>query len=137
MSVSITIQYDGELRCEAVHGPSGTVLQTDAPRDNQGRGEAFSPTDLVGTALGTCMATTMALVARRHGVELRGTRVTVRKEMSAEPPRRIARLVVEIQVPLPSSHELREQLETAAHTCPVQRSLHPDMATPTTFVWQD
>ncbi|MBS0659396.1 MAG: OsmC family protein [Verrucomicrobia bacterium] len=136
MSVSISIGYLGELRCEAVHGPSGNVLQTDAPRDNHGKGEAFSPTDLVATALGTCMATTMALVARQHGVELAGTKVTVRKEMSAEPPRRIARLVADVTVPLPAAHELRERLEHAAHACPVARSLHPDTALPVTFVWQ-
>ena len=92
--------YLGELNCELTHGPSGQVISTDAPVDNQGRGQAFSPTDLVGAALGTCMATTMAIVARRKGVELDGTTVEVGKEMSGDAPRRISRLTVRIVVPL-------------------------------------
>ncbi len=136
MSVSISIEYGGELRCEAIHGPSKTSLLTDAPIDNQGKGASFSPTDLVATALGTCMATTMAIVAQRHGVDLRGARVSVVKEMTSEPPRRIAKLTTEIHLPLPATHELRDKLEHAAHTCPVERSLHPDVAVPVTFFWQ-
>ena len=99
--VEITGRYQGNLHCSVRHGPSGSVLQTDAPRDNQGQGEAFSPTDLVATALGTCIATTMAIAARKHGVELRGLSFTVRKEMAPDLPRRIGRLVTEVRVPLP------------------------------------
>lgn len=135
MGVSISIDYHGQLHCEAVHGPSHSTLQTDAPTDNQGKGEAFSPTDLVATALGTCMATTMALLAQRHGIELKGTRVSVVKEMTSEPPRRIARLVADVRIPLPPDHALREQLEHAANHCPVARSLHPDTGLPITFIW--
>lgn len=135
MSVSITIGYQGELHCEATHEPSGNQLQTDAPRDNHGRGESFSPTDLVATALGTCMATSMALLGQRNGLELKGTRVSVVKEMTTEPPRRIARLTSEVHLPLPPDHALRQELEAAAHGCPVLRSLHPDTALPVKFVW--
>ena len=90
--VQINVTYQGGLRCQAVHGPSGTTLVTDAPVDNHGKGESFSPTDLVATALGACIPTVMGIVAEREKIDLTGMRVTVQKEMSAEPPRRIARL---------------------------------------------
>src|SRR5438477_12207070 len=89
MGVKITGEYQGELHCSARHEPSGNALVTDAPKDNQGRGEAFSPTDLLATAFGSCIATTMAIVARKHGVELNGLRFEVTKEMSSDAPRRI------------------------------------------------
>ena len=91
--VSIDVTYDGELRCSAVHGPSGMTLFTDAPVDNQGKGAAFSPTDLVATALATCMATTMGIAARKHALGIDGTRIHIEKHMTSSPPRRIARLV--------------------------------------------
>jgi putative redox protein len=97
--VTITGEYQGDLHCTARHEPSGNTLGTDAPRDNQGRGEAFSPTDLVATAFATCAATTMAIAARKHGVELDGFRYRVTKEMSADAPRRIARLVLDVWLP--------------------------------------
>ncbi len=134
MSVQIDIAYEGELRCRATHGPSGTVLVTDAPVDNQGKGESFSPTDLVATALGSCMLTVMGIFAQRHAFDLTGTSVTVRKEMTP-PPRKIARLACEIRVPLEEAHPLREALERAALTCPVHQSLHPDVEKPVLFVW--
>jgi uncharacterized OsmC-like protein len=84
--VTITGEYQGDLHCSAAHGPSGKVLETDAPRDNQGRGEAFSPTDLVATGFATCIATTMAIAARKHGVEIGGIRYEVTKEMSSDAP---------------------------------------------------
>ena len=93
--VKITIDYEGDLHCAATHVPSATRLATDATVDNEGRGESFSPTDLVATALGSCMATTMAIVARRKGVELAGTKVEVDKEMTAQPGRVIAAGAVE------------------------------------------
>jgi uncharacterized OsmC-like protein len=136
MSVHISTTYLGGLRCESTHGPSQRMLLTDAPVDNMGKGEAFSPTDLVATALGTCMATTMGIFAQRHGIDLRGMKVLVEKEMSKEPPRRIAQLTVELRMPLPATHPQREALERAAMTCPVHRSLHPDVALPVKFVWQ-
>ena len=133
--VEIEIAYEGRLRCRAVHGPSGAVLATDAPKDNMGQGESFSPTDLVATALGTCMLTIMGIVAQRHGIDLEGTTVTVGKEMVATPTRRIGRLTVDIRVPRAVSPEQQLLLENAAHTCPVHKSLHPDIETPVTFHW--
>ncbi len=133
--VQISIDYTGQLHCSARHGPSGTTLSTDAPLDNQGKGEAFSPTDLVATALGTCIATTMAIVAERHGVELKGMTVQVTKEM-ANDPRRIGRLTSEVRIPLPADHPNRELLEKTALGCPVHRSLAAGMERPTEFFWQ-
>ena len=133
--VEITVDYEGDLHCRAVHGPSGDVMATDAPVDNHGRGEAFSPTDLVGTALGTCMLTVMGIAAQKKGVELKGATARVQKEMSKEPPRRVAHLVVEIVVPLPEDHAERAFLEGAANGCPVHHSLHPDVVVDTTYRW--
>jgi putative redox protein len=133
--VRIQINYEGDLHCSATHGPSGKSLETDAPVDNQGRGESFSPTDLVATALGTCMATLMGIVARRHELDLTGLAVEVTKEMSADTPRRIARLATTMRVPLPPDHPQRVLLENAALTCPVHHSLHPDVAKPVDFQW--
>ena len=137
MSVHISTTYLGGLRCEATHGPSQSKQLTDAPVDNMGKGESFSPTDLVATALGTCMATTMGIYAQRQEIDLGSVTVAVEKEMTKEPPRRIAQLTVELRVPLASAHPHREALECAALTCPVARSLHPDVALPVRFVWQD
>jgi putative redox protein len=136
--VEIQIRYEGRLHCTATHVPSGAVLSTDAPRDNMGRGEAFSPTDLLATALGSCMITVMGIAARKHNIELAGTRVIVRKEMINAPIRRIGRLSVEIIVPPIAGlrAEQRIALENAAHTCPVHRSLHPDVQTPILFKWE-
>jgi len=137
MSVQIEIVYQGELRCAATHGPSQQQLFTDAPADNHGRGESFSPTDLVATALGTCMLTIMGIFAERHSIDLKGTAVSVQKEMTNVPVRRIARLTTEIRVPLASTHPHREAIERAALTCPVHQSLHPDVERPVRFVWTD
>ena len=133
--VQISINYTGNLHCDAKHGPSGSVIATDAPADNQGKGEAFSPTDLVATALGTCIATTMAIVAERHQVELKGMTVQVAKEMVSD-PRRIGRLTTEVHVPLPADHPQRALLEKTALGCPVHRSLAAEMERPTTFFWE-
>ncbi len=137
MSVEIEIGYRGELQCEAQHGPSGSRLVTDAPMDNGGRGAAFSPTDLVATALGTCMLTIMGKVAERHGWDLCGTRVRVVKEMVAAPVRRIGALRTTITLPagLRLSDDDRRRLEAAAHTCPVKQSLHPGVQLPVEFVY--
>jgi len=133
--VQIEIAYRGELRCEATHGPSRATLLTDAPLDNHGKGESFSPTDLVATALGACMLTIMGIVAQRHGIDLKGTRVTVEKHMVADPVRRIGRLPVRIEVPVAVTPEQKKLLETAALTCPVHKSLHPDIDKPVEFVF--
>lgn len=131
--VKITGEYQGELHCTARHEPSGNLLVTDAPKDNQGRGEAFSPTDLVATAFGTCVATTMAIAARKHGVELTGFRYEVTKEMSADAPRRISRLTLNVWLPANVNQVGREILERAAHGCPVHRSLAPEVEKLITF----
>jgi uncharacterized OsmC-like protein len=133
--IQIDIDYLGGLRCEATHGPSQNKLITDAPVDNHGQGESFSPTDLVATALGVCMATVMGIFAERHGIDLRGMKVIVRKEMTQVPVRRIARLMTEIAMPLPATHPQRAALERAALTCPVHQSLLAEMEKPVTFVW--
>jgi putative redox protein len=133
--VAIQIEYQGELHCKAVHGPSATELNTDAPKDNQGRGESFSPTDLVATALGTCMLTIMGIMARTLNIDIAGTTATVEKEMTDAPPRMIKRLSVKIHVPHALSPEDQQKLERAAYTCPVHKSLHPDVQTPIAFTW--
>lgn len=133
--VKIGIEYGGDLHCTATHGPSGRCLETDAPVDNHGRGESFSPTDLVATALGGCMATVMGIYAARHEIDLRGMRVEVSKEMTATPPRRIARLTTEIWFPAGVSKN--EILERTALTCPVHQSLHPEVEKPVTFHYAD
>jgi uncharacterized OsmC-like protein len=133
--VSLTSTYEGGLRCRAVHGPSGTALVTDAPTDNHGKGESFSPTDLVATALGACMMTVMGIVAERHGVDLTGMTAETEKVMTAQPPRRIASLRTRLVIPLPADHPHRERLETAARACPVHASLHPEIDAAIEFVW--
>jgi len=133
--VAIQFEYQGDLHCKAVHGPSGTELTTDAPKDNQGRGESFSPTDLVATALGTCMLTIMGIMARTLNIDIAGTTATVEKEMTASMPRRIESLAVKIRIPQSLSPENQQKLERAAHTCPVHKSLHPDIQTPIEFTW--
>lgn len=133
--VTIDIEYQGDLHCEAVHQPSGTHLTTDAPKDNMGKGESFSPTDLVATALGTCMMTLMGIAARQLNVDLTGTHVTVQKEMVATPMRRIGKLGVKITVPAKLTSEQKQKLERAALTCPVHKSLHPEVQLPVEFVW--
>lgn len=135
--VKITGEYQGDLHCVATHGPSGTTLVTDAPKDNQGRGESFSPTDLVATALATCIATTMALAARRNEIELTGLRYEVTKEMSTDAPRRIVRLATTIWLPLARTEALARVLEHAAHHCPVHQSLHPTVDKPIVFHWME
>lgn len=115
--------YTGQLRCLASHGPSGTILETDAPTDNQGKGERFSPTDLVATALSTCMLTIMGIVADRHGWSLEGASARVEKTMTSAPPRRIAQLTVWVELPAGLDAQQRALLQRAAETCPVKLSL--------------
>ena len=129
-------RYLGDLRCEATHGPSGAKIVTDAPADNMGRGEMFSPTDLVGTALGTCILTTMAIVGARRGIDLSSATFRVEKHMATDPVRRIGRLPVTIRLPASLDAESRTILERAAYTCPVHKSLHPDVAAPISFVYE-
>jgi uncharacterized OsmC-like protein len=135
--VKLSAVYEGDLHTVATHGPSGRTLETDAPVDNQGRGETFSPTDLVAAALGSCMLTIMGMAARRLGLELKGARVEVTKEMTPQPPRRIEKLITEIWIPLPRSADPTGQLERAALTCPVHRSLLAEIEKPVVFHWQE
>jgi len=126
--MTASILYEGNLRCQAIHLQSNSRIETDAPTDNQGKGERFSPTDLVCTALGTCMVTTMALKARDMGIELRGTTVHFKKHMQRD-PRRIARIDVELQFPADLKLDEKDRLilqRTGDH-CPVVKSLHPDI----------
>lgn len=135
---TVQTTYLGELRTEAVHLQSGTTIITDAPTDNNGKGEAFSPTDLVAAALGSCMMTIMGIVARRDEIDLKGSQMEITKGMSAEPPRKIAK--VEVKLSMLTGTELNDaekaKLERAAHTCPVALSLHPDIEQAITFEWK-
>jgi uncharacterized OsmC-like protein len=121
---TLTSVYKGDLRTESVHTRSGNVVITDAPVDNNGKGEAFSPTDLVCTALSTCMLTTMAIWAEREGIDLKGMQVEVIKIMAAN-PRKIAEIQVKLSKPnLVASPTQKDRLKEIAHTCPVALSLH-------------
>ena len=133
--VTMRFEYEGNLHCRAIHGPSGAEIGTDAPTDNQGRGESFSPTDLVATALGTCMLTVMGIAARTLSLDVAGATAEVAKEMTASAPRRIASLAVTIRVPQAISPENQQKLERAVHSCPVHKSLHPDIEMPIAFAW--
>ena len=130
-------RYGGQLRCHSEHGPSGSTLDTDAPTDNQGKGERFSPTDLVVVALGTCMVTTMGIKARSMDIALDNTRVEVTKIMVSD-PRRIGKIIVKVFFPagITDDTRTRELLERTARTCPVERSLHPDIELDMQFIWQ-
>lgn len=125
--VEIDLEYEGDLHCRLRHGPSGAEIVTDAPVDNHGKGEAFSPTDLLAASLGACVMTTMAIFARRKEVDLKGGRAHVTKEMILEPQRRVARLTVVVDLPVSVPVHLRPALLNAAHTCPVERSLRPEV----------
>ena len=131
-----SIIYNGELRTTATHVRSGTVINTDAPVDNNGKGERFSPTDLVATALGSCMLTVMGIKARDKGWNIDGTTVSVEKIMGTE-PRRITG--INIRFDFPAGHGLegkdRKILENTAYTCPVAESVHPDIKQGVTFNW--
>jgi len=130
------IIYKGVLRTEAKHLQSSIIIETDAPTDNQGKGERFSPTDLLATSLGTCMITTMGIKARNMNVDLTDTKISVQKIMKAD-PRRVAK--VEVIFDFPSSLKIDDKqkqiLENTAHTCPVAISIHPDLEVKTVFNW--
>lgn len=136
MGVTIRFHYDGELRCRAEHEPSSTEFTTDAPVDNQGRGESFSPTDLVATALGTCMLTTMGIAARARGFDLPGATATITKDMVADPKRRIASLRGAIRIPGNFDEGQKRLLQAAAESCPVSQSLSPRVAVQVELIWE-
>jgi hypothetical protein len=134
---TVKTNYLGDLRTESIHLQSGTKLITDAPTDNLGKGEAFSPTDLLATATGTCILTTMAIVAQRDGIELSESEVEVTKIMAQSPPRRVARLEINLKMKsnIVLSPEQIIKLENTAHNCPVSLSIHPDVAQVLVFEW--
>jgi uncharacterized OsmC-like protein len=134
--VEMNIVYVGEKHCELTHGPSKSVIETDAPKDNHGRGERFSPTDLMGASLASCALTTMAIKAEKDGVKIDGARARVEKHMQSD-PRRIASLPLEITMPpgIPTSY--RAKIKEFAETCPVKLSLHPSVETPVRIVYPD
>ena len=133
--VNMRIVYEGQLGCALTHEPSGSVIRTDAPKDNMGRGEAFSPTDLVAAALGSCMLTVMGIVAERHHIDLKGTTVLVSKEMISAPERRIGKISVIFRMAPGIPQDKRAMLEAAAQSCPVKKSLHADVQTTIQFNW--
>jgi len=135
--VKIEIEHTGCLHSEALHTESGTRIHTDAPSDNGGKGESFSPTDLLATALGTCMTTTMDLYAKKNGFSIDGAKAVVLKHMVSQPSRRVGRLDVVVDMPLSSSHPEREALEKVALNCPVAKSLSPEIQIPVSFSWRD
>ncbi|GAB3525726.1 OsmC family protein [Pontibacter brevis] len=131
---TISSTYKGGLRTTAQHLASGNTIITDAPVDNNGKGEAFSPTDLVAAALGSCMMTIMGIVANRINIDIDGIEIETTKIMAAE-PRRIAEVVLNFKMPAGKSYSDKEKamLENAARTCPVALSLHPDIKQTVTF----
>ena len=126
--MTATIIYEGNLRCNATHLQSGTMIETDAPTDNRGKGERFSPTDLVCAALAACMITTMAMKATDMGIELKGTSIDIKKHMASD-PRRIAK--IDVTLTFSPSLSLDEKdliiLKRTGEHCPVIKSLHPDV----------
>lgn len=133
--VEINMTYEGDLRVRVIHGPSGTELTTDAPKDNFGKGESFSPTDLAATALGSCIATVMGITAKRKDIDLIGMTIKVEKEMVNKPARRVGSLTIDVNIPKPVDLKDRKLLENVAATCPVHKSLHPDVKVTTRFSW--
>lgn len=132
--VRTSARYLGDLKCVATHEQSTRTLITAAPVDNQGDGSSFSPTDLTGVSLGTCMLTTMAMAAKRDGIDLGDAQIQVEKQMTATPPRRIARLNCTLVMPAHLGEEAVAKLRRAAEACPVHRSLHPDLQVELTIV---
>lgn len=128
------VLHVGDLHTECIH-ESGAKIETDAPKDNMGKGEAFSPTDLFAVSLGSCMVTLMAIHSRKLGIELKGTTAEVEKEMQTIGARRIGRLIIRIRSPILPNPLAREKLEKAALDCPVRLSLHPDIKVEVDFVW--
>jgi uncharacterized OsmC-like protein len=136
MNMTATVVYQGHLRCECTHLQSGTVIETDAPTDNRGKGERFSPTDTVCVALATCIITTMGIKANDMNIDLTGTAIEVTKHMVAD-PRRIGQ--IDVTLNFPSTLQLEEKdrviLQRTGDTCPVAKSLHPDLKMNIIYNW--
>src|ERR1700733_1516286 len=135
--MTATIIYKGELRTHATHNQSGTIIETDAPTDNRGKGERFSPTDLLCVSLGTCVITTMGIKATDMGIDLSGATLQVQKHMLAD-PRRVGN--IEISITFPATLKLDEKdkviLQRVGDNCPVQKSIHPDIDTKVVYLWE-
>lgn len=131
----IYITYEGDLSTRCVHSDNHAEILTDAPKDVQGQGRVFSPTDLFAASLGSCMLTLMGMSAKRLNLDLKGTRCTVDKELTKAPPRKIAKLRVVIACPQDFPEETRAKLIQAAETCPVHKSLHPDIILDVVYQW--
>ena len=129
------INYLGQLHTRCTHPESGAVIETDAPKDNQGLGEAFSPTDLFAVSLGSCMITVMGIAAKCMGVELTDLNATVEKEMVTSPVRRVGKIAVHMVCATAFESGIQKKLERAALSCPVHHSLHPDIDLEITFAW--
>lgn len=134
MAVTTKITYTGDLRTRAVHLQSSEELITDAPKDNNGLGQAFSPTDLVATGVGSCMLTVMGIKARDLGVKLEGSEVAITKIM-ASGPRRISALKIQVSLPKNVEDKDRIILERTANTCPVIESIHPEITKEISYLW--
>lgn len=135
--VEINVLYEGDLHCKATHKPSGVAIETDAPVDNHGKGESFSPTDLLATSLGVCNLTTMEIIMRNEGINLRGSKIRIEKHMSNNLPRRVAKLVVQFDMAKGIPENKRVFLESAAKNCPVAKSIHPDIKVEYSFIYTD
>jgi putative redox protein len=133
--VSIDVAYDGDLHCDATHGPSSATLSTDAPTDNHGRGASFSPTDLVATGLATCILTIIGIQARMLDADVSGMTASVEKHMTESGPRRIDRLVTTVRIPHTYDGDTTRRLEAAGRGCPVHRSLRAEIDAPIRFEW--
>lgn len=132
--VKMNVTYQGEKHCSLTHGPSGSHIETDAPKDNNGKGERFSPTDLVGAALASCILTTIAILGEKKGLSFEGATTEVEKEMTSA-PRRIDSLKLKVTLPARLNDLERSECEEIALNCPVHRSLHPDVKIPIIFVY--
>ena len=129
------VQYLGDLRTECTHIESGVKILTDAPKDNEGKGMAFSPTDLLAVSVASCMITIMGIAAKKVGFDFSDATAEVEKEMVSAPKRRVGKLIIRIRCPHLPSPQIREKLEQAAIQCPVHASLHPDIKQEIDFVW--
>ena len=133
--MTATVTYESNLRTTCLHLQSGSVFETDAPTDNKGKGERFSPTDLIATGLGACLITTMGIKAESMEIALDGAKVEVTKVMVSD-PRRIGKIIVHATMPaLNLDDKTKEILERVGRTCPVERSLHPDVELDIQFNW--
>jgi putative redox protein len=133
--MTASIIYKGDLRCECTHLQSGTVIETDAPTDNRGKGERFSPTDTVCVALATCMITTMGLRAADMQADISGTKLEVTKHMKSE-PRRIAKIEIRLHIPPTGLNENERMIfEKIGDNCPVIKCMHPDVEIVTEYHW--